>query len=269
MPSDHSTPGKRSTDPVAPSTQHRPRRRRSKVVTLVAALLLAGGFGILGYLGYQLFGTDVVAQHKYRSERDQLRSHWKNTGDNGHTGRQAAPEPGRAPSSQHKKSGGSSQPVKPSESGKAAAAVPGDATGLLSIPAIGVDQVPVLEGTSQDVLSHGIGHYPKTVQAGHVGNFAVAGHRITHGAPFSRLLDVKKGDKVIMETRDAIYTYKIDTAPRKLTVEDTETWVLNPAPGNPQAQPHEPSITLTTCADLFHSPKRSVGFGQLVNIRHK
>lgn len=261
MPSDDPTPGNRSTDPGAPPTPHRTRRRRSRVVTLVAVLLLVGGLGILGYLGYQLFGTDVVAQHKYQSERDHLRSHWKRTGDNGHGGQQAASKQRHGRESQH--------PVKPSRSGKAPAAVPGDATGLLSIPSIGVDEVPVLEGTSQNVLSHGVGHYRKTVEAGQVGNFAVAGHRVTHGAPFSELLDVKKGDKVIMETRDAIYTYKIDTAPRKLTVEDTETWVLDPAPGNPQGKPHNPSITLTTCADLFHSPKRSVGFGRLVSIRQK
>ena len=64
---------------------------------------------------------------------------------------------------------------------------------------------------------------------------------------------------MIVETRDAIYTYVIDDPPRDLTVPDTATWVLDPVPGEPEAKPTQALLTLTTCQDLFRSPDRSVG----------
>ena len=141
---------------------------------------------------------------------------------------------------------------------------------LLRIPAFGADyEVPVLEGTDLDVLDEGIGHYPGTAAAGEVGNFAVAGHRVTHGQPFHRLLELGKGDQVVVETRTAVYTYVLDEPPRNLTVADTAGWVLDPVPGRPAAQPTRALITLTTCQDLFRSPDRSVGFGHLESTKNK
>lgn len=210
----------------------RSKRRRSagaRALTVVGVGLLIFGVACLGYVGYQLFGTDGASQESYRTERSQLKQQWN--------------------TKKAKKPHG--------------AAVPGNATALLSVPAIGVKEIPVLEGIDDDVLARGIGHYPHTADPGKVGNFAVAGHRITHGEPFAKLLQLKKGDQVIVETRSVIYTYRIDTAPRKLTVKDTEGWVLDPVPGKPRAEPKKALITLTTCQDLFHSPDRSVGFGTL------
>ena len=148
--------------------------------------------------------------------------------------------------------------------------MPGDATALLRVPAFGADyEVPVLEGTGLDVLARGVGHYPGTAGPGEVGNFALAGHRVTHGQPFGRLLELDPGDEVVVETRAAVYTYVLDEAPRALTVDDTATWVLDPVPGEPDREPTRALITLTTCQDLFRSPDRSVGFGHLQSTRLK
>lgn len=244
----------------------KPRRHRRRVVTVAAALLLAGGIGVLGYVGYQLFGSNVTARHAHQSERHHLRSKWHQSG---HAGSSKSGSPAATGKKHPTKTTSGTAKSDKDKSDKESKPSEGDGTGLLSIPSIGVDKVPVLEGTSQHVLAQGIGHYSDTGRAGQVGNFAVAGHRITHGEPFSRLLDVKKGDKVIMETRDVFYTYKIDKSPKKLTVQDTETWVLDPVPGKKDAKPHKRRITLTTCQDLFHSPNRSVGFGKLVHARQK
>ena len=118
-------------------------------------------------------------------------------------------------------------------------------------------------------MARGVGHYPNSAQPGQIGNFAIAGHRITHGQPFSRLLELDKGDQIVVETRSAIYTYVLDTAPRDLTVEDTATWVLDPVPGQPDATPTQALLTLTTCQDLFHSPDRSIAFGHLASTKNK
>ena len=92
---------------------------------------------------------------------------------------------------------------------------------------------------------------------------------MTHGQPFSRLLELNPGDTIEVETRDAIYTYVLDEAPRQLTVADTDTWVIDPVPGKPDVKPSQALITLTTCQDLFHSPDRSVGFGHLDSTQNK
>jgi sortase A len=104
---------------------------------------------------------------------------------------------------------------------------------------------------------------------GQVGNFALAGHRITHGQPFAKLLDLRRGDEVVVETRTSVYTYVIDEPPRSLTVNADASWVLDPVPGQPTVRPSQSLITLTTCQDLFHSPDRSVGFGHLASTKNK
>ncbi len=184
---------------------------------------------------YQLFGTNAVSKQAYSQEVSQLHNQWQ-------------------------------QPA----TAKKQKALPGDAIALLRIPRFGASyEVPVLEGTDLDTLAKGVGHYPNTAEPGQIGNFAVAGHRITHGQPFSQLEKLQKGDTVIVETRTAVYTYQLDTAPNALTVQENASWVLDPVPHQPAATPTTAMITLTTCQDLFHSPDRSVGFGTLVATREK
>ncbi len=124
--------------------------------------------------------------------------------------------------------------------------------------------MPIIVGTSDYALGRGVGWYESTQLPGQVGNFALAGHRITHGEPFARLLELKVGDKVIVTTKTTVFTYEIDKPPSQLTVKDVDTWVLDPVPGKTNVKPTQALITLTTCQDLFHSPDRSVGFGHLV-----
>ncbi len=217
-----------------------PRRRRPSPLTIIGVLLLVSGLACLGWVGYQYFGTNVVSENAFQTERDQLRAKWVE---------QKKSDP------KHK---------------KAETVIPGAAIGLLRIPAFGDKyEIPILNGTDLSILSKGVGHYSSTAQPGQIGNFAVAGHRVTHGQPFSRMLELVKGDKIIVETRQAIYTYVLDESPKQLTVKDTDTWVIDPVPGKPDAKPTQPLITLTTCQDLFHSPDRSIGFGHLQSTQNK
>lgn len=223
--------------------ENRARRERGlSSLTAVGLILLLAGLGCLGYVVYQLFGTNVVSQNAYKQEIGQLRQQWQRPVDS----------------------------AKKNESEQVTAAVPGDAIALLRIPRFGsAYQVPVLAGTDLDTLTKGVGHYDNTAMPGQVGNFAVAGHRITHGQPFSKLEELRQGDAVVVETRTAIYTYRLDTAPPDLTVKEDAGWVLDPVPGEPTEAPSRAIITLTTCQDLFHSPDRSVGFGTLVETEPK
>ena len=224
------------------------RPRRPSPLTVLGVVLLVLGLGCLGYVGYQYVGSNVVADRAFDSGRQDLRQRW-----------QAAST--RA---------GSASPAPTATPRAAEPPLPGDATALLRIPAFGADyEIPILEGTDLGTLSEGVGHYPGTAQPGQVGNFALAGHRVTHGEPFRRLLQLRSGDEVVVETSTAVYTYVVDEAPRSLTVTDTATWVLDPVPGEPDAEPTRALITLTTCQDLFRSSDRSVGFGHLQSTRNK
>jgi sortase A len=230
----------------------RPRQRRPSALTLVGIVLLVLGVGCLGWVGYQFFGTNLVAQQAYSQEKDGLKARWQ---------QEAAPSP--SPSASNRRS----TPKAEQSTGRA---LPGDAIGLLRIPAFGSGyEVPILSGTDLDILSRGVGHYTSTALPGQVGNFAVAGHRVTHGQPFSRLLELDKGDEVVVETREAVFTYVIDTPPRSLTVQPSASWVLDPVPGEPETPPTQALLTLTTCQDLFHSPDRSIGFAHLASTKNK
>jgi sortase A len=124
----------------------------------------------------------------------------------------------------------------------------------------------VVQGVGLDDLARGIGHYPKTVLPGEVGNFAVAGHRATHGEPFAYLDEVRKGDAVVVETQEDWYVYMID---RIKIVQPTDTWVIEPVPGRPGAVPTERLITLTTCNPRWASTERLILWGHLESRRSK
>jgi sortase A len=149
----------------------------------------------------------------------------------------------------------------------------GNATAILHIPKFGEDfSVPVLEGSTDEVLAAGVGHMDDTAEAGAEGNYVLAGHRVTHGQPFADLPELEPGDEVIVETRAATYTYVLDTGGEDLVIPFTETWVLDPRPVNPReggTQPPEDAgaslITLLTCSEIFHTDNRSVLFGHLVD----
>jgi sortase A len=216
------------------------RSKRRLRLTIVGVALLVVGLSCLGWVAYQYVGTNLVAQHWFRTEADRLRAKWSEE-------QKTDPQRVQQPSAR-----------------------PGDAIGLLRIPALGDGyEVPILNGTELGVLAKGVGRYSSTAQPGQIGNFALAGYRVTHGRPFAKLLQLNTGDEIVVETRGAVYTYVLDEPPRQLTVKDTDTWVIDPVPGKPELKPNQPLITLTTCPDLFHSSKRSVGFGHLVRTEHK
>ncbi|TWD80197.1 sortase A [Kribbella amoyensis] len=210
-----------------------------RVLRGLGVVLLVVGLGLIGWVSWQYFGTGVTSNRTMDQLERDLRDQWQ------------TPKP----------------PTTEPTTAKPAAGTP---ITLLRIPKFGADwEKPVVEGVTADDLARGIGHYPQTALPGQPGNFAIAGHRVTHGSPFRRLLDLDKGDQVVVETRDAVYTYELDTSPRDLTLKPADTWVLDPVPGHPGQAPTRPTITLTTCQDLFHSPDRSIAFGHLVTQTKK
>jgi sortase A len=230
----------------ADETVEQPEKRRStgrRIAFWFGVGLILAGLSLLAYVAWQLWGTNWVAKKQQKEITSQVQEDWA-VGD------------------------GCDQYCPT-----------GSTIALIRIPRFGAKYVvPVLEGVDKSsVLDKGaFGHFPDTAAAGQVGNFALAGHRVTHGEPLRHMPDLRPGDKVIVETKQFTYTYVLDTDPNKLVISFTGTWVLDPIPHNPEKGGVEPKqvsgqrlITLTTCSEIFHTDNRMIAFGHLASQRKK
>ncbi|WP_328981859.1 class E sortase [Streptomyces mirabilis] len=142
---------------------------------------------------------------------------------------------------------------------------------VLSIPRLGL-RVPVAEGVGKrDVLNKGyVGHYPHTQQAGQAGNFALAGHRNTHGEPFRYINRLRRGDEIDVETAAGRYVYVVDrTLPQTSAndggvIREVPRSTVRPAYGYSAPGYY---ITLTTCTPEYTSRYRLVVWGKLTSMR--
>jgi sortase A len=215
---------------------------RRRITFWVGVGLILAGLGLLGYVAWQFWGTNWVSKRHQREITNALQEDWQS----GH-----AKKPKFVPT--------------------------GQASALIRIPRLGKKYVvPVLEGVTPDVLARGYGHFEDTADPGEIGNYALAAHRVTHGEPLRHMPDLRPGDKVLVETVSATYTYVLDTNPNDLVIPFTGVWVLHPLPHNPKPGGPEPAqaqgqrlITLTTCSEIFHTDDRMIAFGHLASVTTK
>jgi len=208
--------------------RRKPERWVSGALTLIILV-------IVGYLAWQLVGTNAVAAHQQRTVVGAMRSDWSDRSGNAND-----------------------DPLSL-----------GEGFAVLRIPRFGADfQVPVIQGVTDDDLASGVGHFSDTARPGQIGNFAVAGHRITRGQPFSDFPSLQAGDKVVVETRTDVFTYVLDDDGTSITVPYDDTGVVQPVPGKPGVKPHQRLITLVTCSELYRTDDRSVVHGHLVSDQH-
>jgi sortase A len=107
--------------------------------------------------------------------------------------------------------------------------VPADTTMYLTIPAIGLTDIPVLEGTSEGVLSQGVGHVAGTGYPWVEGsNTYIAGHRLGYPGTISdhvfwQLPSLGAGNEIILEdSLGQSYKYQVseilEVSPTDLSV---------------------------------------------------
>ncbi|MFI0978042.1 class E sortase [Streptomyces sp. NPDC021093] len=208
------------------------------VSRFVGELFITFGVVMLLFVTYQLWWTNVRAGMQADGARHSLQDGWAKGG------------------------------AKPKAAG---AFEPGQGFAIMHIPKLDV-KVPVAEGIDKHkVLDRGmVGHYAdgklKTAMpADKQGNFAVAGHRNTHGEPFRYVNRLVKGDKIVVETQDAFYTYEMtsmlpQTSPANVSV-------IRPVPpGSGFTKPGR-YLTLTTCTPEFTSTYRLIVWGKMVDER--
>ncbi|MEU7007677.1 class E sortase [Streptomyces sp. NPDC046332] len=201
---------------------------------LVGELFITFGVVMLLFVTYQLWWTNVRAGQQANQAKGQIEDSWSK---------------GRAPG----------------------AFEPGQGFAIMYIPKLDV-VVPVAEGIDKPrVLDRGmVGHYSegslKTAMPGDKeGNFAVAGHRNTHGEPFRYINQLQPGDPIVVETQDAYYTYEMasilpQTAPSNVSV-------IDPVPKQSGFKEPGRYITLTTCTPEFTSTYRMIVWGKMVEER--
>jgi len=128
----------------------------------------------------------------------------------------------------------------------------GEAVAVMKIPRIGLEKA-VVEGTSAGALRKGPGHYPRTPLPGQAGNAAIAGHRTTYGAPFSRIDELEPGDAILVTTRAGTFRYEV-----------TGSQIIRPSQRNVLVNSSDNRLTLTTCHPKFRATQRLVVRAALV-----
>jgi sortase A len=227
----------------APADGRRPRRRRPRVtvVGVLGELLITAGVLVLLFIGWQQWFNDLVVAGEHRDQAAQL-------------SRQLEQRAEEAPPATADQAGDPPVTAAPAEAEQFA---------NLHVPRFGADYaVPVAGGTStvRTLNKIGIGHYDDTQMPGEVGNFGIAAHRTTYGAPFNGIADLRPGDELYVETADGWYTYVF----RNLQyVQATQVSVLQPVPDAPDvaAASGERLITLTSCNPMFSARERIVAYG--------
>lgn len=122
---------------------------------------------------------------------------------------------------------------------------------IMEIPSIKLKQ-PVVEGITEDVIKYFLGKFPKSTMPGEVGNFAVAGHRVSDFTDaFINLYKVKPGDNVIVTTKDGKYTYEVE-----------ESFIVEPEQVEVLENADYEKITLITCT--IGSKRRVIVTGKLI-----
>jgi sortase A len=204
------------------------------LVRTFSEICITLGAVIVLFAVYVLFWTGVQADGAMDGQIDRLEHRWERLADD--------PEPGSL-----------RKPV-PYENGRPFA--------VMYIPRLGEKWAkPVLEGTGENTLKKGLGHYAETARLGATGNFAVAGHRRTYGDPFKDFPKLRPGDAVVLTDGTTWFTYRIDTRAYKTVPSDIG--VIDPVPRASGYERPGRYLTLTTCEPEWGHSHRLIVWAHL------
>lgn len=105
--------------------------------------------------------------------------------------------------------------------------------GILKIPKLNAE-LPIVEGTDEEHLEKGVGHYRGTAFSGQNDQVVLSGHRDT---VFRRLGELEIGDELIVQMNYGTFSYVIEST--DIVDADDRTVIRSTAP--------KEVLTLTTC----------------------
>ena len=129
-----------------------------------------------------------------------------------------------------------------------------DVVGRLTILSANINHYVVF-GATNNKLEYGPGYILGTSLPGSGGNFAIAGHRTTYGAPFGNLDRVQVGETIIFQTNTNQYKYQV-----------IEVKIVSPEDNYVLENYGDDRITLTTCHPKFSAKQRLIVIGQLEKV---
>jgi sortase A len=215
------------------------RRAGRAIARSLGDLCVTVGALVLLFVVWQLWWTDLSAGRTQQALTHELQQQWDD-----------AP-PVAVPGAGPVVAGDPAPPTPPL----------GEPFALIHVPRFGADYVrPVLQGTTPEVLEEGVGHYEGTAGPGQVGNFAVAGHRVTYAKPFNEIDRLQAGDAVVVETQDSWYVYTVRS---HQVVSPHQVDAVSAVPGRPGARATARMLTLTACHPEFSARERYVVLAEL------
>ncbi|MEL0239985.1 MAG: sortase [Candidatus Actinomarina sp.] len=129
-----------------------------------------------------------------------------------------------------------------------------DVVGRLTILSANINHYVVF-GATLNKLEYGPGYILGTSLPGSGGNFAIAGHRTTYGAPFGNLDKTEVGDTILFQTNTNQYEYLI-----------TEVKIVSPEDTYVLGNFGDDRITLSTCHPKFSARQRLIVVGELKRV---
>jgi sortase A len=122
----------------------------------------------------------------------------------------------------------------------------------IEIQAITVD-APVIQGDGWEQLKQGAAQHVGTASPGQRGNVVLSAHNDIFGEIFRHLDQLKKGDKVVVQTLTQEFTYEVQYT---LIVKPDKVSVMDPT--------NEPTLTLISCYPYLVDNKRIIVVARLV-----
>lgn len=227
-------------------------RRRVSAFGVLGELFITAGVLVFLYVGWQLWIGDLIYGAQANAEGQSLSQEWEQQYQVDEPaepapGTQAEPAPVAEPVY-------AEPPVLEQPSGT-------ETFANMYIPRFGSDYSrPIAGGTTRagTLDKNRIGHYTDAPMPGEVGNFSLAAHRTTYGAPFNRIAELRLGDAIVVETEEGWFTYRFRTLEY---VKPTEVDVLLDVPQAPDTPAGERYITLTSCSPMYSLAERIIGYG--------
>lgn len=228
---------------------------------MVGRALVTAGLLMLGFVGYQLWGTGLSTAAAQADLRAQFVVSLQTTTTEVAVSATEVPVTSvtttSAPNSDSSTTTLAPEPADPTTTEVERQVIPefssGDVVGQLVIPSIDVDFF-VVSGVGVEELRLGPGHFTDTPLPGQLGNSAIAGHRTTYGQPFHDLNQLAAGDDIVITTAFGTYTYEV----RDLkVVEPTDYGVVS------TTDPNIATLTLTTCHPKWSAAQRLIVSAEL------